>query len=145
LAAIAIGGALGLGIYSMTPWRTTTPPSAHAGHPADTPSDSKKAPNAVAGLADLVVGVYSGDVIADAKGASRSDVVLTITKLDSRTVRVTSDYPRLGTVDVTLTRAGDKILNADGDTPFILDLERTPPTLVYDPHSEAAYRGSRRR
>ena len=42
----------------------------------------------VAALADLVVGSYSGDVIADSKGGSRSDIGVTITKLDSSTVRV---------------------------------------------------------
>jgi TIR domain len=47
--------------------------------------------------ADLVAGKYFGDVVADSKGSSRSDVVLTITKLDKWKVRITSDYPRLGT------------------------------------------------
>ncbi len=42
-------------------------------------------------LADLVAGKYFGDVIADSKGSSRSDVALTITKLDKWKVRITSD------------------------------------------------------
>lgn len=147
LAAIAtIAIAVGLGVYSIGPWRTTTPtPIPQSDRPeARTTSESKEPLNAVAGLADIVVGTYFGDVIADSKGSSRSDVVLTITKLDRSTVRVTSDYRRLGTVDVTLTRMGTQILNADGDTPFILDLEQNPLTLVYDPHSEVAYRGKKR-
>ena len=41
--------------------------------------------------AELVAGKYFGDVIADSKGSSRSDVMLTITKLDKWSVRITSD------------------------------------------------------
>ena len=63
--------------------------------------------------------------------------------LDRSTVRVSSDYQRLGTVDVTLTRIDNKILNADGDTPFMVDLDRDPPTVLFDPRSELAYRGNR--
>ena len=144
MAATAV--AVGLGVYSIVTWRTTTPTPIPESDLSDTrmPSESKQPLNAVAGLADVVVGTYFGDVISDSKGSSRSDVVLTIAKLDRSTVRVTSDYRRLGTVDVTLTRIGNQILNADGDTSFILDLERNPPTLVYDPHSEVAYRGNKR-
>ena len=100
---------------------------------------------AVAELADLVVGTYFGDIIADSKGGSRSDVGVTITKLDRLTVRVTSDYRRLGTVDVTLTRIGNQIHSAEGDTPFIVDLDRNPPTLIFDPRSEVAYRGAKQK
>lgn len=146
IAVIAIAVAVGFGVYSIGPWRTTTPTPAPQGDrsEAGTASESKTPLGVVTGLADLVVGTYFGDVIADSKGSPRSDVVLTVTKVDRTKVRVTSDYPGLGTVDVTLTRIGNQILNADGDTPFILDLERNPPTLVYDPHSEAAYRGNKR-
>ena len=147
LAAIAtIAVAVGFGVYSIGPWRTTTPtpiPQSDRSEPITT-SESKKPLSAVTELADLVVGTYLGDVIADSEGSSRTDVVLTVTKLDQTKVRVTSDYHRLGTVDVTLTRIGNQILNADGDTPFILNLERNPPTLVYDPHGEVAYRGNKR-
>lgn len=146
LATIAtIAVAVGLGVYSsLGPWRPTTPtPIAQSDRSeTSTPPESKKPVGAVAELADLVVGTYSGDVIADSKGPSRSNVGLTITKLDGFTVRVTSDYRRLGTVDVTLTRIGNQILNADGDTPFMVDLDRNPPTLLFDPRSEVAYRGN---
>ena len=36
------------------------------------------------------------------------------------------------------------IFAADGNTPFIVDLDRSPPSLVLDPRSELAYRGIRR-
>ncbi len=146
-AALAVGVvAVGLGLYSIGPWRAETGPPIRqsAGSGAGVPTETREPLDTIAGLADLVFGTYRGDVIADSKGSSRSDVVLTITKLDRHTVRVTSDYPRMGTVDVTLTRSGNQILNADGDSPFILDLERVPPRLAYDPHSELAYRGNKR-
>lgn len=149
LATIAIiAVAVGLGIYSSSgPWRTTMPtPIAQSDRSeTSTPPESKKPVGADAELADLVVGTYSGDVIADSKGPSRSNVGLTITKLDGSTIRVTSDYRRLGTVDVTLTRIGNQILNADGDTPFMVDLDQNPPTLLFDPHSEVAYRGNKQK
>lgn len=149
LAALAtIAVAVGLGVYSsFGPGRTTPPPPLAQSERSttSTPPESKKPVGAVAELADLVVGTYAGDVIADSKGPSRSNLGLTITKLDEHTVRVTSDYRRLGTVDVTLTRIGNQILNADGDTPFIVDLDRNPATLVFDPHSELAYRGTKQK
>jgi hypothetical protein len=141
LAAIAIlVVAVGLGVYAIVPWRTITPmPTAqHDRSESGTPTESQKPPSTVAGLADLVVGNYYGEVISDSKGGSRSDVGVTITKLDRSTVRVTSDYRRLGTVDVMLTRTSDKILNADGDTPFIVDVDRNPPTLLFGPRGEMA-------
>lgn len=142
LAAIAIlAVALGLGVYSLGPWRTGTPtPIPQSDH-----FESRKSVSAVPGLADLVVGTYSGSVIADSKGSSRSDIDVTVTKLDRSTVRVTSDYRRLGTVDVTLTRIGNQILNAGGDTPFVVDLDRNPPTLLFNPRSEVAYSGKQQK
>ena len=145
-ATVLTAVAVGLGVYSLGQWRVRTPASTPQSDRFDVvaPSESKKPLDPVAGLADLVVGTYLGNVIADSKGSSRSDVVLTISKLDRSTVRVTSDYPRLGTIDVTLTRTGNQILNANGDTPFIVDLDRNPPSLLFDPHSEVAYRGNKR-
>jgi hypothetical protein len=94
-------------------------------------------------LADLVVGTYYGEVVSDSKGSSQSDITVTITKVDKWTVQVTSDYPRLGTVNVKLTRIGNQILNASGDTVLLLDLEKHPPHLDYNPHNEVAYVGNR--
>jgi len=148
LAAIAtIAVAVGLGVYLMGPWRTTTPTpiSQSDRSEASTPSESRKSLSAATGLADRVIGTYSGDVMADSKGSSRSDIEVTITKLDRYTIRVTSDYHRLGTVDVTLTRIDSKIFNAGGDSPFIVDLDGNPPTLTFNPRSELAYGGTKQR
>ena len=141
MAAIAIFAvALGLGVYSMGPWRLKAPA------PISQSDRSESKPvNAAPGLADLVVGTYSGSVMADSKGSSRSDIDVTVTKLDRSTVRVTSDYRRLGSVDVTLTRVGNQILNAGGDTPFVVDLDRNPPTLLFNPRSEVAYGGNKQK
>lgn len=146
LAAIAaVVLAVGLGVYSMGPWRTTTPtpvfPNDRSAN--NDPSESRKSPGAAAELADLVVGSYSGDVIADSTGGARTHIGLTITRLDGSTVRVASDDPGLGTVDVALTRIGNQILNAGGDTPFMVDLDLSPLTVLFDPRSEVAYRGTR--
>jgi hypothetical protein len=145
VAIFTVVVALGLGIYFINRWRTTpTPiaekPGSHLG--AALPKNNQS--DLGSGLADLVVGTYAGDVVSDSKGSSRSDVILTITKLDKSTVRVTSDYPRLGAIDLTLTRTGSRIASANGDTTFLLDLEQHPPTLAYNPHGEVAYHGSKR-
>jgi hypothetical protein len=153
IAALAV--ALGLGLYAGGAWRAApasevavaamperAPPAAQ---PTAPPTEAPTPPAAEApGLADLVVGRYHGDVIADSKGSSRSDITVTITRIDRATVRVSSDYRRIGAVNVNLTRNGNQVFAADGDTPFIVDLDRSPPSLVFDPHSELAYRGTRR-
>jgi len=93
-------------------------------------------------LADAVVGTYYGGVIADSKGPSRSDVTVTITKVGPRRVRVTSDYERLGTVEVELTRSGQSILSAGGDALLVVDVEKSPPHLGYNPGG-VAYAGEK--
>ncbi|WP_332741858.1 toll/interleukin-1 receptor domain-containing protein [Hydrogenophaga sp.] len=156
---------LGLGLYAVGSWRVppaitpapvtaapapareavaVPPPTVQS--PVANPPATASAPAAAdaPGLADLVVGTYSGDVIADSQGPSRSDVEVTITRIDRATVRVSSDYRRIEAVEVNLTRNGNQIFAADGSTPFIVDLDRSPPTLVFDPRSELAYRGTRR-
>ncbi|MES2841276.1 MAG: toll/interleukin-1 receptor domain-containing protein [Pseudomonadota bacterium] len=158
LAALAL--VLGLGVYAVGTWRASpsntpdpvtakpAPASQVAAVPPPTvkPPATASAPAAVEapGLADLVVGTYSGDVIADSKGPSRSDIEVTITRVDRASVRVSSDYRRIEAVEVNLTRNGNQIFAADGSTPFIVDLDRSPPTLVFDPRSELAFRGTRR-
>ncbi|HRF45082.1 MAG TPA: hypothetical protein PLD30_12740 [Candidatus Competibacteraceae bacterium] len=104
---------------------------------SDNAKENEKSPE----LADRVVGIYYGNVVSDSKGGSRSDVSVAITKLDSKTVSVTSDYGRLGTVVIRLTRIDDKILNANSDTPLILDLEQRPLRLDYSPYNEISYVG----
>ena len=119
--------AVASGLYLLNPWRSPAPPSA------------------AAGLADLVAGTYFGNVMADSKGTSRSDIDVIVVKLDRSRVRVTSDYRRVGTVELSLTRSGNKIMGADGDSPFLVDLDRNPLTLNFNPRNELAYAGTRRK
>ena len=96
------------------------------------------------GLADAVAGTYVGNVIADSKGSSRSNVVVTVDQLGRDAVRVSSPSSRVGTIDVELTQHDKTILNAAGDTPFIVDLAATPPTLSLNPRNELAFHGTLR-
>jgi hypothetical protein len=94
-------------------------------------------------LADAVAGTYRGDVISDARGASRSDVGITVAKVGPNQVRVTSDYARLPAFTATLTRAMDTIQNQGGDAVFLYDPTRTPPTLMVSV-ADASWSGSKR-
>lgn len=149
LLAALVAVALALTLYAMRQWRSSTKPvesvRAERSKTSDRKTDDGGRPAVAAGeLADLVVGNYHGEVIADSKAGSRGDITVKIAKLARSKVRVTSDYQRLGAVEIALTRNGNQIVNADGDTPFVVDLERSPPTLLLDPRGEIAYRGKRR-
>ena len=80
-------------------------------------------------LADTAAGSYAGDVISDARGASRSGVRIIVTKIGPNRIRVSSDYARLPSFEAALTRAMDTIQNSSGDEVFLLDLSRRPATL----------------
>lgn len=80
-------------------------------------------------LADVVQGSYSGDVISDARGSSRSDVGITITKTAPNTVSVVSDYPRIPARTFKLTRAMSTIQNVGGTEVFLLEQQKSPPQL----------------
>jgi len=122
--------ALGVAVY----WGLTAADRKPAAVEAPSPVD----------LTELVAGVYHGDVISDAKGGSRSDVTVTITRVSHRKVRITSDYPRLGVVEIDLNRVGSTIQNAGGNSLLLLELENNPPRLHYNPNMEVAYVGQRR-
>ena len=94
-------------------------------------------------LADIAEGVYSGDVISDARGSSRSDVRITVTRIGANRVRIAADYARLPAFEASLTRAMDTIQNASGDEVFLLDLSRSPASLhvTVDDASWAGIRG----
>ncbi len=96
-----------------------------------------------AGLADSIAGTYYGDVVSDSQGSSQSDVTVAVTKIGARRVRVTSDYARLGTVEVDLTKAGSTILSSSHAVVLSLNLAERPPSLSYNP-GEFAYYGKKR-
>lgn len=95
-------------------------------------------------LGDDAEGTYEGDVISDSKGPSKSGVTLTVTRIGKDLVRVTSDYPRLPVVEVPLTLAMGKILQARGDSVFLLDRAQSPAKLDVSFRNEVSWSGQRR-
>ena len=104
---------------------------------------SKGAISSTVDLADMVAGIYHGDVISDSKGSSRSDVTLTITKLSQRKVRIASDYQRLGVVEIELNRVGNSIQSTGGRSLLLLELDKNPPRLNFNPDGGVAYVGQK--
>lgn len=102
------------------------------------------APKRKPDLGDAVEGRYAGDVISDSKGSSRDGVQLTLTRAGVNRVRITSDYSRLPVVEVTLTQAMGRIIQARGDTAFVLDRSKTPARLDVSFHNEVSWAGERR-
>ncbi|MBS0556389.1 MAG: hypothetical protein JSR27_03130 [Proteobacteria bacterium] len=80
-------------------------------------------------LADAAQGTYHGEVISDARGASRSDVDVTVTRVGKNTVEVSADYARIPARTFHLTRAMNTIQQASGTEVFLLDLAKTPRQL----------------
>jgi hypothetical protein len=95
-------------------------------------------------LADVAQGRYFGDVISDARGASRSDVRIDVAKIGPNKVRVTSDYPRLPAFTTSLTRAMSTIQNAGGAEVFLLDTSKSPPSLMVTV-ADASWAGTKQR
>ncbi|WP_293697830.1 MULTISPECIES: hypothetical protein [unclassified Sphingopyxis] len=93
---------------------------------AETP---KAAPARQADLADRVVGTYKGAVASDARGSSRDNVTITVTRVGPNKVEIKSDYPRIPTVTIPLEKAMDAILAASGPYVFLLDTVRAPDRL----------------
>lgn len=80
-------------------------------------------------LADIAAGTYEGAVVADTRGGSQSDVVITVTRVAKNVVEVSSDYDRVPTVRIGLTRASDAILNARPPHNFLIQQGRDPKRL----------------
>lgn len=95
-----------------------------------------------AALAASVVGTYLGDVVADSKGSSRRQVVVSVTPLADGKVRIASSYERIGSVDVELQQVGDTITNVGSEHVLRVDLSAKPRALEWNPHHELAYAGT---
>ncbi|MDR7060717.1 MAG: hypothetical protein ACT6QT_15230 [Sphingopyxis sp.] len=89
----------------------------------------KAAPAHKADLADRVAGTYKGAVASDARGSSRDNVTITVTRTGPNKVEIKSDYPRIPTVTIPLEQAMDAILAASGPSVFLLDTVRSPDRL----------------
>jgi hypothetical protein len=132
IAILAVG--LGFGLYQFGPW--------HASAPSDSAGNALNAETV--DPADLVLGSYLGSISSDSKGSSRSDVVVTVTRLDRLKVRVTSDNARIGTFEVDLNRIGDTFFNVGGNSTFIAYTARNPPQLTLTARGEVSYQGLKR-
>jgi hypothetical protein len=95
-------------------------------------------------LADLTAGTFYGSVVSDASGSGQSDVTVTVTKIGPRRVRVSSDYPRLATVEVDVTRFAHSIGSARGPSTFHLEMDTQPWRLEFSPDGSVSYDGRRR-
>lgn len=94
-------------------------------------------------LGDVAEGRYTGDVISDSKGAGRTGVTLTVTRIGVNRVHVASDYPRLPEVDVTISRAMDKIVQRTGNNVFLYDPSKHPVHLDVSFNNEVSWSGSK--
>ncbi len=102
---------------------------------------AEKTPGRKPDLADAVAGSYSGDVISDSKGSGQSGVTLTLTRTGPNVVEITSSYPRLPVVSVSLTAAMNTIVMKNGDTAFVYD--RTKNHLDVSFHNEVSWSGKK--
>jgi hypothetical protein len=94
-------------------------------------------------LADIAEGKYFGDVISDARGSSRSNVSITVTKIGPNRISISSDYPRLPTFEAKLTRAMNTIqMTGNNGEVFLLDLSKKPLGLDIT-IADASWSGSR--
>lgn len=98
--------------------------------------------SARADLADLAAGMYLGEVISDARGSSRSGVRVTVAKVGPNRVSITADYARLPAFTAQLTRVMDGVQNAGGNEVFLLDLSKSPRTLMLTV-DEASWAGTK--
>ena len=84
-------------------------------------------------LAAFVEGTYSGDVISDARGSSKSGVTVWVSQVGPNLVEVRSDYSRIPTVRIPLEQALSAIVAASGDHVFLInrdeDLNRLSLTI----------------
>ncbi len=95
-------------------------------------------------LADVTQGTYHGEVISDSRGATRPDVTLTLTRVGVDRVRITSNYPRLPTVEVELARALDKIVQTRGNTTFFYEWSKMPVRLEVSFDNQVSWSGTKR-
>jgi hypothetical protein len=80
-------------------------------------------------LADAISGDYDGNVTSDMEGPPKNGVAVTVTRIGPDRVRIASDYPRVPPVNVSLTRAGGRIMNAGGRTSLMYDAGRLEVTF----------------
>jgi hypothetical protein len=95
-------------------------------------------------LAVAVAGTYHGDIISDARGSSRSDVMITVARVGPGVVSVTCACTRIPARTVRLTQVMQTIQNAGGASGevFLYDQTKSPPSLMLT-IDDAAWSGVR--
>ena len=146
-----------LAVHSGTPATTTEPtsetvsppppaPAAATAVPTASPAPSpspSQAPTRKPDLADFVAGEYFGDVTSDSRGSSRTGVSLTLTRIGPNRVQITSDYPRLPVVEVSVMQAMQSIIAADGNTVFVIDRAKDASRLGLTFNHEVSWSGTK--
>lgn len=89
--------------------------------PAAPPAAAEVIPRRKPDLADVAHGIYKGAVVADTRGGSRSDVTITVKRVGKNLVEISSDYDRIPTVQIALSRAMDAILAAKPGNGFLIE------------------------
>jgi hypothetical protein len=136
IAIVVLVLGVGYGVYLLAPWN----PIRQAG-----PVPESQEPGIEGGeLANLAVGTYLGNIVSDSKGSSRSDVMVTVTRIGRTKVRVSSDNSRIGTLEIDLTRIGDNLFSASGPSTLIVYPLKNPPELALTARGEVAYGGTKR-
>ena len=128
--------AVGYSVYRLAPW--------HAVGQSGPPSESQESRVESGDLAGLIAGTYLGNINSDSKGSSRSDVLVTVTRIGRTKVRVTSDNSRIGTLEIDVTRIGDTLYNVGGDSTLIAYASKIPPELMLTARGEVSYGGTKR-
>lgn len=80
-------------------------------------------------LADVAAGTYEGAVVADARGSSGTQVVVTVKRVAKNVIELSCDYARVPTVRLPLMRAMDAILNNGGHDNFLIERGKDPKRL----------------
>jgi hypothetical protein len=122
------------------PSSSTTQTSIEKSLPPENKATAQKTPHK--GPADLAESSYYGNVISDSKGSSYSNVTVVVARVGKNLVRINSDYSRLPVVEVPLTQAMGKILNAGGATTFLLDRSKAPAGLDISFLNEVSWSGT---
>ena len=130
---------------TMSAISVTTAAIALATYPAsaqtpETNAERKRKPD----LADFVEGQYFGDVVSDSRGSSQRGVNLTVTRVAKNRVQIMSDYPRLPVVEVALTQAMQSIVQANGNTAFVINRSRDARRLDVSFNNEVSWSGNKR-
>ena len=89
--------------------------------PAAPPAAAEVNPRRKPDLGDVAHGIYKGAVVAHNRGGSRSDVTITVKRVGKNLVEISSDYDRIPTVQIALSRAMDAILAAKPGNGFLIE------------------------